>query len=46
MAVFVVFVCAFSKWILMRRRANGAAETAHGGQPAVAVEPVKGHGGK
>jgi predicted tellurium resistance membrane protein TerC len=46
MAVFVLFVCGFSKWILMRRKANGRAETAHAGQPAVAVEPVKGHGGK
>ena len=46
MAVFVVFVCAFSKWLLSRKKAKCDVEPAHGGQAAVAVEPAKGHGHK
>jgi hypothetical protein len=46
MAVFVIFVCGFSKWILNRRKAQGEPETAHGGHVAVAVEAAKIDGGK
>ena len=46
MAVFVVFVCGFSKWIINRKKAKGETEPAHGGHAAVAVEAVKGDGGK
>jgi YjbE family integral membrane protein len=46
MAVFVVFVCGFSKWILNRKKAKGEPEIAHGGNGAVAVEAVKAEGVK
>ena len=46
MAVFVVFVCGFSKWIINRKKVKYETEPAHAGHAAVAVEAVKGDGGK
>jgi len=46
MAVFIVFVCGFSKWILSRRKAKGDTEPAHGGNVAMAVEAAKTDGHK
>ena len=46
MAVFVVFVCGFSKWILNRQKAKCEPETARAGKVGVAVEPGKTDGGK
>ena len=42
MAVFILFVCGFSKWVLSRRKAKGAGEPGGGGNAApVAVETAK-----
>jgi YjbE family integral membrane protein len=41
MAIFVIFVCGFSKWIINRQRAKCLTEAAHGGTVAVAVEAAK-----
>ena len=46
MAVFVVFVCGFSKWLLNRKKAKCDVEPVHGGQAAATAEPAKGHDGK
>ena len=46
MAVFVLFVCGFSKWILARRKVKGAGDTADGNAAAVAAEAVKSDAGK
>jgi len=46
MAVFVLFVCGFSKWILNRQKARGETEAPHGGHAAVAVEAARTDGGK
>jgi YjbE family integral membrane protein len=46
MAVFVVFVCGLSKWILSRRKATGEPERHDGGSVTVAVEAVKTECGK
>jgi predicted tellurium resistance membrane protein TerC len=42
MAVFVVFVCGFSKWIVNRRKGGAVPETASGSTVAVAVETESG----
>jgi len=41
MAIFVLFVCGFSKWILMRRKAKCATDPAQDGSAAIAVEAAK-----
>jgi len=46
MAIFVVFVCGFSKWILSRRKVKCAPEAARGDNVAVAAEPSETDGGK
>ncbi len=46
MAFFVAFVCGLSKWILNRKKVNGATEPDHGGAVAVAVEGGRSGGGK
>jgi YjbE family integral membrane protein len=46
MAVFVVFVCGFSKWILNRQKAKCKPEAAHDANGGVAVEAAKTDSGK
>jgi hypothetical protein len=46
MAIFVAFVCGFSKWILSRRKVKCAPEAARGDNVAVAAEPSETDGGK
>jgi YjbE family integral membrane protein len=46
MAIFVLFVCGFSKWIISRRQAKGEPETVHGGNVELAVEGGHSDGGK
>jgi hypothetical protein len=46
MAVFVIFVCGFSKWILNRRKAKCETEPGRAGAMAMAVEAAKTEGGK
>ena len=41
MAIFVLFVCGFSKWILERRKAKGTGEPGVGNATPVAVETAK-----
>ena len=46
MAIFVVFVCGLSKWILNRQKAKCEPEAAHGANVGVAVEAAKTDSGK
>ena len=46
MAVFVVFVCGLSKWILNRQKAKCEPEAVHGANVGVAVEAAKTDSGK
>jgi YjbE family integral membrane protein len=46
MAIFVVFVCGFSKWILNRQKAKGEPAAAHDANGGVAVEAAKTDSGK
>jgi YjbE family integral membrane protein len=46
MAVFVIFVCGFSKWILNRRKVKCETEPGRTGAMAIAVEAAKTEGGK
>ena len=46
MAVFVLFVCGFSKWMLTRRKAKFAGEPGSGSAATVAAEAAKSDAGK
>jgi len=46
MAIFIVFVCGFSKWLLNRKKARCDVEATHGANPAVSVEAAKVGSGK